>query len=56
MAETSYVVYAAAYNSVDEAVADFATLKEAGLRHVTAAVVVKDDQVASMFTRPTPAR
>lgn len=43
MADATYVVYAAAYDSVDDAVADFATLKEAGLRHITAAVVAKDD-------------
>lgn len=40
---TDYVVYAAAYDDADSAVADFATLKEAGLRHITAAVVVKDE-------------
>lgn len=40
---TDYVVYAAAYDDVDSASADFATLKEAGLRHITAALVAKDD-------------
>ncbi len=44
MADATYVVYAAAYDNVDDAVADFATLKEAGLRHITAAVVAKDDK------------
>lgn len=39
----SYVAYAAAYDSVDDAVADFTTLKEAGLRHITAAIVEKDE-------------
>ncbi|MFN8124888.1 MAG: hypothetical protein U0R64_00030 [Candidatus Nanopelagicales bacterium] len=38
----SYVAYAAAYDNADDAAADFATLKEAGLRHITAALVVKD--------------
>ncbi len=43
MSETaSYVAYAAAYENADDAAADFATLKEAGLRHITAALVVKD--------------
>lgn len=44
MSDASYVAYAAAYNNVDDAKADFATLKEAGLRHITAALVVKDDK------------
>lgn len=43
MADATYVAYAAAYNSLDEATADFSTLKEAGLRHITAAIVAKDD-------------
>lgn len=44
MADASYVVYAAAYDNVDDAIADFTTLKEAGLRHITAALVTKDDK------------
>lgn len=44
MAEpTDYVVYAAAYDSTDSAIADYASLKEAGLRHITAALVMKDE-------------
>ena len=38
----SYIAYAAAYDSADDAAADFATLKEDGMRHITAALVVKD--------------
>lgn len=40
---TDYVVYAATYNDTESAVDDFASLREAGLKHITAAVVVKDD-------------
>lgn len=43
MADASYVAYAAAYDNYDDAKADFATLKEAGLRHITAALVRKDE-------------
>ena len=44
MSEATYVAYAAAYDNVADAEADFATLKEAGLRHITAAIVAKDDK------------
>ena len=44
MSDASYVAYAAAYDNLDDAEADFDTLKEAGLRHITAALVYKDDK------------
>jgi uncharacterized membrane protein len=44
MSEATYVAYAAAYDNVADAEADFATLKQAGLRHITAAIVAKDDK------------
>ena len=40
----TYIAYAAAYDDPDMALADFATLKEAGLRHITAALVRKDEK------------
>lgn len=39
MSDATYVAYAAAYDNVDDAKADFKTLKDAGLRHITAALV-----------------
>ncbi len=42
MADSTYVAYAAAYDTKADAEADFDTLKEAGLRHITAALVSKD--------------
>lgn len=44
MSDATYVAYVAAYDNLDDAEADFATLKEAGLRHITAALVYKDDK------------
>lgn len=44
MSDATYVAYVAAYDNKDDAVADFDTLKEAGLRHITAALVTKDDK------------
>lgn len=44
MTDPTYVAYAAAYDSLDEAKADFATLKDAGLSHITAAIVSKNDK------------
>lgn len=40
---TSYIAYAAAYDTKEDAKADFDTLSEAGLRHITAALVHKSD-------------
>lgn len=42
--DATYVAYAAAYDTKDAAKADFDTLSEAGLRHITAALVSKDDK------------
>lgn len=42
MSEATYVAYAAAYDNVDDAKADFDTLKQAGMRDITAALVRKD--------------
>lgn len=43
MADTTYIAYAAAYDNFEDAKEDFKTLKEAGLRHITAALVRKDE-------------
>lgn len=43
MSDATYVAYGAAYDNYDDAAADFATLKQAGLRHITAALVAKDE-------------
>lgn len=43
MSDATYVAYAAVYDNFDDAKADFKTLKEAGLRHITAATVHKDE-------------
>lgn len=40
---TDYVVYAATYDDSETAVEDFTSLRQAGLKHITAAVVVKDE-------------
>ena len=39
----NYVAYAAAYDDAETAKADFATLRDAGLRDITAALVTKSD-------------
>lgn len=43
MSDATYAAYAAAYDNLDDAKEDFKTLKEAGLRHITAALVYNKD-------------
>lgn len=40
----TFVAYAAAYDNIDDAKADFKTLKDAGLSHITAAIVSKNEK------------
>lgn len=40
----NYVAYAAVYDNAMDAEVDFATLRDAGLRHITAALVTKSDE------------
>lgn len=44
MSDATYVAYAASYDNLDDAKADFKSLRDAGLRHINAAIVRKDDK------------